>query len=444
MKECSLNNLYEKNGIYKNIQNQKLKLLDNDKNSYSNKIELIQQQIYNIKYNKSLKTKKKDELCINENENNITENNSRFMKLKKENDKIYKNFKNADLNFKEKLNRILLTEKKKKEKQFEELKEKIKKAHSLEKKYLEETNLEANKNRKYINSSNKRGKTENYLYFKLEKSFEEKEKEYLNISKINKKKLEDNNNKDKIRKEYLNKKKEEMKTKIYELHKMWKERNNKLPKYKSQLFEKLLTSEEDKKRDEFDKIENKKLLYINREKYLDKKIQLPPINYLLKKENSQRNITIKKIKSSRNQLIYLTKNKSSPTNDNNLIKSNSNVSLDNSHNIKNKKMNKLSGNIFSKQRKIPNDFNYLQELKKERLLKNNKDNYLTNNKNSIQSVEKEKGNIQLLEEKYNMNKKLLRIKGGYANNLDLGNENNQILIKSIENKLEIIENMVKK
>ena len=78
------------------------------------------------------------------------------------------------------------------------------------------------------------------------------------------------------------------------------------------------------------------------------------------------------------------------------------------------------------------------------MLKSNKDNYLTNNKNINQSIETEKGSVKLLEEKYNMNKKLLRIKGGYANNIDLGNENNQILINSIENKLNIVENMVKK
>ena len=421
-----------------------MKLLDNDKNNYINKIELVQQQIYHIKCNNPLKTKKKDELEIHENKDNITENNSRFKELKKENDKKYENFKNADLKFKEKLNHILLTEKKQKEKQFEELKEKIKKTHSLEKKYLEETNLEASKNRKYINCSNKRGNTEDYLYYKLEKSFEEKEKEYLNISKINKKNIEDDINKDKLRKEYLNKKKKEMKSKMNDLHKMWKERNNKLPKYKSQIFEKILISEEDKKRDELDKVENKKLLYINKEKYIEKKIQLPPINYLLKKESSQRKITIKKIKTSRNQLIKLTKTKSSPAIDNNLIKSNSNVSLENSYNNQNHKTNKLIGNISLKSRKLPGDFNYLNEIKKERLLKSNKDNYLTNNKNINQSIETEKGSVKLLEEKYNMNKKLLRIKGGYANNIDLGNENNQILINSIENKLNIVENMVKK
>ena len=47
---------------------------------------------------------------------------------------------------------------------------------------------------------------------------------------------------------------------INNLHKMWKERNNKLIPFKSHLFEKILLSEEDTKKLEKDKIENKKSL----------------------------------------------------------------------------------------------------------------------------------------------------------------------------------------
>ena len=42
-----------------------------------------------------------------------------------------------------------------------------------------------------------------------------------------------------------------------------------------------------------------------------------------------------------------------------------------------------------------------------------------------------------------MNKKLLRIKGGYANDIDLANKMNNLLIKTIENKLDMVENIVK-
>ena len=51
-------------------------------------------------------------------------------------------------------------------------------------------------------------------------------------------------------------------------------------------------------------------------------------------------------------------------------------------------------------------------------------------------------NTELLEQKYNMDKKLLKVKGGYINNPELVNNMNKILIKTIENKLDIYENMV--
>ena len=40
-----------------------------------------------------------------------------------------------------------------------------------------------------------------------------------------------------------------------------------------------------------------------------------------------------------------------------------------------------------------------------------------------------------------MDKKLLRVRGGYVNNFELGNKINQLLIKSIDNKLNIFENI---
>jgi hypothetical protein len=96
----------------------------------------------------------------------------------------------------------------------------------------------------------------------------------------------------------------------------------------------------------------------------------------------------------------------------------------------------------------PNDFNYLEDMKKERLLKNNSENYLFRNKNKASNqnmdIEKEKRDLVLLEQKYDMDKKLLRVKGGYINNIDLANKMNKMLLKSIENKLDIFENMVDK
>ena len=445
MKECSLNNLSENNIIYKNIQEQKMKSLDDEEKNALNKIDLIQRQIKNLSQNnKNDESKNKD--------NKQKDYKSKFKKYKMENQKIYEtNFKNANINVEKKLNDLLLLEKNQKEKEKIELIEKIKRRHSLEKMHIEKMNLEEEKYKKYINSNNERGSAKNYLYFKIEKSFNEKQKKIMNDSKNKNRDKKEDNDKDKEREEYLNKKRMEMKQNINNLHKMWKERNFKLPKYRSPLLEKALLSEEDCKKIESDKLESKKLLYLNRENYIKEKIQLPPINILLRKENSQR---IKLIKNLRTTLHKMDNFKTMRTNsvlDNSKIKSKLNNSLGNIR--KNQKQSKAIINISLKKKKTkdlmePNDFNYLEDMKKERLLKNNSENYLFRNKNKASNqnidIEKEKRDLVLLEQKYDMDKKLLRVKGGYINNIDLANKMNKMLLKSIENKLDIFENMVDK
>jgi hypothetical protein len=234
---------------------------------------------------------------------------------------------------------------------------------------------------------------------------------------------------------------------------MRKERNFKLPKYRSPLFEKALLSEEDCKKFESDKLESKKLLYLNRENYVKEKIQLPPINILLRKENSQRIKLIKNLRTTLNKKDNFKTMRTNSVLDNNKVKSKLNISLGNIRKNQKQKQNKVVINISLKKKKTkdlmePNDFNYLEDMKKERLLKNNSENYLFRNKNKMSNqnmdIEKEKRDLVLLEQKYDMDKKLLRVKGGYINNIDLANKMNKMLLKSIENKLDIFENMVDK
>ena len=444
MKECSLNNLSENNIIYKNIQNEKMKSLNDEEKNALNKIDSIQHQINEINIHLSQNK---------ENNETKNKNKSKFKKLKMENRKIYEtNFKNADINYEKKLNDILLLEKNQKEQQKIELIEKIKRRHSLEQKHLEKMNLEEEKYKKYMNSNNERGTAKNYLYFKIERDFEEKEKKLIHNSKSKNRVKKDENDKDKERKEYLNKKRMEMKENINNLHKMWKERNFKLRKYRSPLLEKALLSEEDCKKFESDKLESKKLLYLNKENYIKEKIQLPPINILLRKENSQRIRLIKNIRTTIHKKDnFKTMRVNSVIQNNNKIKSKSSISLGNIRQNQEQKENKVLINISFKRKKTkdlrgPNDFNYLEDMKKERLLKNNSENLLFRNKNKANNhnidVEKEKRDLELLKQKYDMDKKLLRVKGGYINNIDLANKMNKMLLKSIENKLDLFENMV--
>ena len=402
MKECSLNNLSEKNIIYKNIKDQKMKNLDDEEANFLNKIELIQAQINNIENKFNIKED------INENKDKLN-TEYKYKKIKIQNQKICENFKNAKINLEKKLNKLLLLEKEQDERKKEEkLKEKIKRTQDLEQK-----NSELIKDKNYFTKNNNNEiNIKNYLYFKLEKSFEEKEKEYINNSK--KKKIIKRNEKDieKKRKEYLNKKRIESMENINNLHKMWKERNNKLIPFKSHLFEKILLSEEDTKKLEKDKIENKKLLIVKKENFIKEKIQLPPINYLLKKENSPK----KELTRNKNKINYIR-----------IIK----------------RPNPIENNIIiykEKSMKSDRDFNYLEELKK--LSQNKSENYLLDDINRKINIENGKRKAKLLEDHYNMNKKLLRIKGGYANDIDLAIKIDNLLIKKTANKLDMVENLI--
>ena len=44
-----------------------------------------------------------------------------------------------------------------------------------------------------------------------------------------------------------------------------------------------------------------------------------------------------------------------------------------------------------------------------------------------------------MEDKYKRGKELLKVKGGYINNEDFGDEMNELLINSIKGKLDMIE-----
>ena len=96
-----------------------------------------------------------------------------------------------------------------------------------------------------------------------------------------------------------------------------------------------------------------------------------------------------------------------------------------------------------------NKSNILIENKKleenNNLEKNNKENKVVNenDNNKTLNVDIIKGKIEVMEDKYKRGQELLKVKGGYMQNKELGDKMNNILIDSIKNKLDIIENMFK-
>ena len=123
-----------------------------------------------------------------------------------------------------------------------------------------------------------------------------------------------------------------------------------------------------------------------------------------------------------------------------ITKSYSSISINNI-NKKNGIVN-IYGHINKKTLKNPKDFNYLEEIRKERLMNSENSTIdLINNNNKDVDISIIKGHIQLMEEKYKRDKELLKIQGGYAHNHELGDKMNQLLVNSIKNKLDMIENM---
>ena len=441
LNEYSLNNLSKNNKLYKNIQKDTLKSLEQTENNIMEKITSINQQINDINTRE------------NENEDNQKSKEKKEVKKKVKNDEKYlpyqKIMKDAEMAIIKKGKEFDKYEKEKNLQKSLEIIEKIKEGKKFKKSREEKIKLEVIKTRPFINSYNKRNK-KNYLYIKMANSFEKKKEESINNMKTNKNKNNGDDKKDKKEfnlNDYLNKKKIESKENTNKLHKLWKERSNILSKYKSSSYLKVLYSDEGFKQSEKNRKEIIKKLYNNKEKYSKEKIHLPPISNILKREREKEYVLIKKRNKLRknnsnlsNREIKNLSNKEKNLKEKKLIKSYSSISINNSN--KKDGIVNIYGHINKKTLKNPKDFNYLEEIRKERLMNSENSTIdLISNNNKDVDVTIIKGKIQLMEEKYKRDKELLKIQGGYAHNHELGDKMNQLLVNSIKNKLDMIENM---
>ena len=440
LNEYSLNNLSKNNKLYKNIQKDTLKNLEQTENNILEKITSINQQIKDINKNKR----------DNQNEDNQKPEEKKEVKKEKKvkSDEKYlpyqKIMKDAEKGMIKKGKEFDKYEKEKNLQKSLEIIEKIKKGKEFEKSRSKKIKLEVVKTRPFINSYNKRNK-KNYLYIKMANSFEKKKEELISNSKKNKNSADDK--KEFNLNDYLTKKKIESKENTNKLHKLWKERSNILSKYKSSSYFKVLYSDEGFKQKEKNIKENIKKLYNDKEKYSKEKIHLPPISNILKREREKEYVLIKKrniLKKNNSNLsnreFKKMLNKEQNLKEKKITKSYSSISINNI-NKKNGIVN-IYGHINKKTLKNPKDFNYLEEIRKERLMNSENSTIdLISNNNKDVDISIIKGHIQLMEEKYKRDKELLKIQGGYAHNHELGDKMNQLLVNSIKNKLDMIENM---
>ena len=440
LKEASLNNLQMPNNLMKHSQIRLIKNLNQSKENLLDKVSSINQQIYQIKTNQknnsNISDFSKEEYSENIRKEFIFNNMNKWNRPKSN---IKKKIKDLD----KKNNSNLLR------KQNENSKEKESKNNG---KFISEE-----KHKEFINNVISKNKNNNYLYQKMASSFDEKEKIYITecikpknieIKKINKLDIKYNSLKKRI----------DNLANLDKLHKMWKERSELLPKYVSPLYQKIINTEENEKKEEKEKIEKKKLLYELKLNYGKEKVSLPKISLLLKKEWEKKelkfnfdkskefknlinkNINIKVIQlRNKNKIIYNNdikkSNSVSEINqniklNNLLLRNHKNIKDSNSFKITNNKLNLNNNDSFLKSSQ---DINNIEEIKKNKFstikIQNNKEKNLDNIKYKV----------EMMEDKYKRGKELLKLKGGYLKNEDFGDEMNDLLINSIKGKLDMIE-----
>ena len=454
--EYSFNNLQKKNLFYKNIQSDSIKNLEENKKNILQKISAINQQIKDFSTpNKTLNYDlintnslyKEDYLEKIRQEKNFQEIAEKIKILKNQSVLTVKNrIKDAELNQEKRNNELDLIKKEDNEKKDKELMDKIIEEKKIVEQRREEMNAKMEMFKPFIKKNMEKGRNHNYLYMKMATSFEKNEDEYKNKILKNKTIEEKEINKELEKKDFLIKKRLEGKENAKALHKIWKKREDLLPKYISPMYVKVISSEENIKKDEINKINIKKKLYDIRQKYGKEKVHLPLITNLVKRPEEKKDITYKIAQNNIcNKINYNFKNnikviKINKRNSDNIIKNTTNLNISKDKNLAKSfsctTLNNNKSNILIENKKLEENNN---------LEKNNKENKVVNenDNNKTLNVDIIKGKIEVMEDKYKRCQELLKVKGGYMQNKELGDKMNNILIDSIKNKLDLIENIFK-
>ena len=439
LKDESLNNIKFPNNMIRRTQIRLIKHLGQSKESLLDKVSSINQEIYQINVNKknnsNIKEYSKEDYSEDLRKEFIFNNMNKWNKPKSN---IRKRIKYSDFQ-KSKIKSIS---------ESSQIPEEDKKVKNNEKVSKEE------RHKSFINNLIQNNKNKGYLYKRMASSFDEKEKIY--ITEGIKSKISDIKKDNKLDMNYNNlKRKINNLEKLDNLQKMWKERSELLPKYVSPFYKKAINTEENEKKEEKDKIERKRVLYELKQNYGKEKVNLPKISFLLKKEWDKKDIkfNLNKSKGFKNiihnniniKVIQLkNKNKSFSKKEN--PKNNStpeihkNLKLNSlilRNNIKIKDYHSYINNInklnFNNNISKDSFHNNIEEIKSKKISKikivNNKDKDINNIKYKV----------EMMEDKYKRGKELLKLKGGYIHNEDLGEEINELLINSIKNKLDLVE-----
>ena len=470
-----------KNVVENNIVNSQLKKLKNKENNLIEKLQSVKQQIATLLSNEK-KLDRKNNIKEYLDRLNSEGQNDFSVKAKTLESEINKSRqkKNKDLekSLAKKENELAKQKEEEKKSKDEFIKEFRKKEQEIEHKRKIEVDKKMEEARKYRKNIYKYNPN-NYLYNRLANQFNEKEEKFLNSHKKHQKKISGIEEISIVKRRIIECKYELEKRRIEktnEMKQLWHSRSISVAKYPSNIL-KQISEYNSKKIEEEEKIKMKKIvLSKEKERYVKENVALPPINEKLKNEREKRQITFlnmegkERVKCIKNEIDKKIKNKYSivediimkrlenkKTNKDNskskekidskiLIRSSSDANMRKNNNFK---ITNLMGKSLSPSKlrlKNPHEINYLEQLRKERKIINK--NYVdwdkeiknvTNEKKG--SLENIKRQIEYLDEKFKMEKNLIRVRGGYVNNQELGDNMNKIIINSIRGKLALIENM---
>ena len=484
-KKINLENIsYELNGpksiVEQNIKNNELKKLRNSENNLLEKLESVKQQIVTL-LNNDKKVDRKNNIKEYVERINFLEANNYYSSTKtleternKYRQKQLQDLEKAKIKKENEYNKQKEEQKKLKEDFIKEFRKKEQEIIHKRKMIVDEKMKEAKKfSKNSINSDPK-----NYLYNRLANEYEENEKKFLQKQKYEKKKISGIEEISIVKRRIIECKYELEKRRIDKTNQMkqlWHSRSIAVAKYPSNIL-KQVNEYDSKKVEEEEKQKMRKIvLSKEKERYVKENVSLPPICEKLKNEREKRQISFlnmegkervqcikneidKKIKNKYSiveesilkklELLKASRQKKSKSREKifgqKLVKSASEAKMIKYNNVRN-----LLGESLSTKKlrmKKPNEINYLEQLRKERKIHSK--NFVDWDK-EIKNVKSEKGGsleiikkqIEYLDEKFKMEKDLIKVKGGYLNNQDLGNNMNNMIINAIRGKLAIMENL---
>ena len=375
---------------------------------------------------------------------------------------------------------IEINEQKLLERQKEHLNELKKKEKDFFNKLKEKNNLLFEKSIKNIDKNLKR-QTKDYLFYQVKQKFETNEKKLVDKvnmikkdSLVTKEELEELANKRNERKKILE---EGLSERKLNLIKMWQQRSQKLPIYKHPLVNILEDEELDVMEDEQEKQEQKEKNEISKKTFQPPKVKinkelkrLREKKLLMSNKDSVTQTEIQNKKRFMKNLDFMANIIEAAKEENlekNKLKNNKNIKTEKNNETKNKI--RITKSLDSNENKKKHNYllhpkpekpiDYLKEIfkgkKGNKLIKEKKEqgvgeimadlneesNTIKGRNQIMDTLDMIKSKTSAIEQKVTEKKDIMKVKGGYINNTNIGDEVGNLLIESIQTKLSLLNKL---